>query len=408
MFFNTLSLAEALHTAQERISPLGRSETLETAQALGRVLAREVRADQDLPGFERSSMDGYAVRALDTYAASEAHPAPLALVGHVEMGQDAAQLPALQAQQAWGVSTGGMLVAGADAVVVLEQTERRGDTLYVLKPVPPGSAVIRADEDFKRDERVFSAGHALRAQDVGALLGLGVTQVEVFLPLCVGVISTGDELVPPEQQPAPGQVRDINAYTLSAQLSACHMRSIAYGIVPDQRHPLAQATAQALAECDAVLISGGSSVGVRDATVDVLSGMGQILVHGIRISPGKPTIFALCGDKPVFGLPGNPVSSIVVFEKFAAPLLLKRSGASRLQRRRERVQATLSHSVVSAVGRDDFVRVKLFQQEGGYVAEPLYARSSNISSLSQADGILPVSADREGYARDERVVIERW
>lgn len=406
--FSTLSLAEALTASLDRVKPLLQSEIIDAPKALGRVLAADVSSPENLPGFDRSSMDGYAVRAKDTFAASEAHPVPLKLVGHVEMGQDATGVPPLQTGEARSISTGGMLAPGADAVVIIEEAELDGDTLSVFKPVAPGSAVIRAGEDLKQGETVLPAGQRIRAQDVGALLGVGLTRVAVVLQLHVGILSTGDELVPPEQKTALGQVRDINSYTTAAQVTSLGAQPVAYGIVPDQRQRLAEATAQALAECDAVLISGGSSVGVCDATVDILKHMGEVLVHGIRIAPGKPTIFALCGDKPVFGLPGNPASSLVVFQKFVAPVLLKRSGANHWHLHPPQVRATLSKNIPSARGRDDFVRVRLSETESGVLAEPLYAHSNNISSMSKADGILVIPADREGFSRDERVVIELW
>ena len=408
MFPKTLSLQEALALVLERVKPLVQTETLPVFKSLCRVLAHEVVAPQDLPGFDRSGMDGFAVRAADTYGAGEARPVPLKLAGRIEMGQDASKLPALSAGEAVGISTGGMLPPGADAVVILEETELQGERLLVLKPVAPGGSVIRADEDFKRGEVVLRVGHCLRPQDLGALLAVGITEVEAFARLQVGILSTGDELVPADQPVSPGRVRDINSAALAAQVSQLGMQPTAYGIIPDQRQQLAQATSHALAECDAVLISGGSSVGVRDATVQVLEDLGEVLLHGIRIAPGKPTIFALCGDKPVFGLPGNPVSSIVVFEKVVSPALQKRSGRARLGRHHPQVQAVLSKNVPSARGRDDFVRIKLERRDGAVYAEPIYAHSNNISSLSKADGMLAIPAGVEGYAKGEPVTVELW
>lgn len=408
MFFKTLSLNEALDISLSKVKPMSAVESIDVRNSLGRILSADVVSPENLPGFDRSSMDGYAVRAEDTFGASEANPKELKMVGRIEMGQDASVLPALHSGEAIGISTGGMLPPGADAVVIIEETELENDCLVVLKPAAPGTAVIRADEDFKEGELILPAGHRIRAQDIGALLGVGMTQAEVLTPLQVGVIATGDELVPPHQKVTLGQVRDINSYTTEAQVHELNARSISYGIVVDQRKQLADAVSQALAECDAVLISGGSSVGVRDATVDILDHMGEVFVHGIRVAPGKPTIFAMCGDKPVMGLPGNPVSSMVVFEIFVAPILLKRSGATQLKKHPAQVQAILSKSIPSARGRDDYVRVKLSEQEDVTYAEPIYAHSNNISSLSKADGILPIPADVEGYARDEQVVVELW
>lgn len=408
MFLKTLSLQEALALVLERVKPLVQTEKLPAFKSLGRALAREATSPQDLPGFDRSGMDGFAVRAADTYGASEARPVPLKLVGRIEMGQDASTLPALRAGEAMAISTGGMLPPAADAVAILEETESNEERVLVLKPVAPGGSVIRANEDFKRGEVVLRVGRCLRPQDLGALLAVGVTEIEVFARLQVGILSTGDELVPADQPVSPGRVRDINSAALAAQVSELGMQPTAYGIIPDQRQQLAQATSHALAECDAVLISGGSSVGMRDATVQVLEDLGEVLLHGIRIAPGKPTIFALCGDKPVFGLPGNPVSSIVVFEKVVSPALRKRAGFAQWQRHYEQIQAVLSKNVPSARGRDDFVRVKLERRDGAAYAEPIYAHSNNISSLSKADGILAIPADVEGYAKGERVTVELW
>lgn len=408
MFFNTLSLSEALDISLSNVNPLQASEHIHVTQSLGRILSTSVVSSENLPGFDRSSMDGYAVLAEDTYGASDANPKELKLVGRIDMGQDASVLPALQNGEAIGISTGGMLPPGADAIVIIEETELEGDQLIVLKPAAPGTAVIRADEDFKQGEQILPVGHRIRAQDIGAFLGVGITQIDVLTQLQVGVISTGDELVPPEQKVTLGQVRDINSYTTAAQIRELGATPISYGIVVDQRKQLADAVSQGLAECDAVLISGGSSVGVRDATMDILDHMGEVFVHGIRVAPGKPTIFAMCGDKPVIGLPGNPVSSMVVFEIFVAPILLKRSGSTQLKKHAAQVRAILSKSIPSAKGRDDFVRVKLSKQDDITYAEPIYAHSNNISSLSKADGILPIPADVEGFARDESVVIELW
>ncbi len=408
MFFNTLSLDEALEISLSKVNALRQSETINVKNIMGRILAADVFSPENLPGFDRSSMDGYAVLAEDTYGASEASPKELKLVGRIEMGQDASTLPTLKNGEAIGISTGGMLPPGADAIVIIEETELENDCLVVFKPAAPGTAVIRADEDFKEGELILPAGHKIRAQDIGALLGVGITQTEVLTQLQVGVISTGDELVPPEKKVTLGQVRDINSYTTTAQIYELNATPISYGIVVDQRKQLADAVSQALAECDAVLISGGSSVGVRDATMDILDHMGEVFVHGIRVAPGKPTIFAMCGDKPVIGLPGNPVSSMIVFEIFVAPILLKRSGSTQLKKFPAQVRAILGKSIPSARGRDDFVRVKLSEQGGVTHAEPIYAHSNNISSLSKADGILPIPADVEGFAREEHVVVELW
>ncbi len=407
-FLKAVSLAEALDTALAHTHPLRETERIAVAGAAGRVLAGEVTSPEDLPGFDRSGMDGYAVRARDTFGATEGAPAELALRDRVEMGHDVSGDQPLAPGQARGISTGGMLPPGADAVVILEETELEGETLRVLKPAAPGASVVRADADLKRGQLILARGHRLRPQDLGALLGVGVTRVSAFAQLQVGIISTGDELIAPEERPRPGQVRDINSTTLAAQLRALGVNPVPYGITRDRQATLTDAVSHALSECDAVLLSGGSSVGVRDAALEVLERFGRVYVHGIRVKPGKPTIFALCGDKPAFGLPGNPVSSMVVVEKFVAPILLKRAGCARWTRPRPLCSAMLSKNAPSARGRDDFVRVRLSERSGTTWAEPIFAHSNSISSLSGAHGLVPIPADHEGFERGAEVTVELW
>ena len=319
--------------------------------AWGRVLAADVKADLDLPGFSRSTMDGYAVAAASTFGASEANPAYLTLKGTVAMGQT----PTFDIGpgEAAGIATGGMLPSGADAVVMVEHTDALDSTtIEVYGSVAPGQHVIFAGEDYARDSLVLTAGTRIRSQEAGLLAAFGQPTVRVFENPRVGIISTGDEVVPVDQVPAPGRIRDINTHTLSGQVRASGGVPVAYGIVGDDFDSLQKACRRALDETDMVLVSGGSSVGVRDFTVRVMESLDQsrILVHGISISPGKPTILARAGGKPLWGLPGHVVSAMVVFSVVVRPFLEAMAGLGQDSAAPQQIPARLSRNVPSAQG----------------------------------------------------------
>ncbi|MFQ6117950.1 MAG: gephyrin-like molybdotransferase Glp, partial [Candidatus Bipolaricaulia bacterium] len=388
----------------ERVRPVSDVEKVPTPQGLGRVLAEEVVAPVNLPGFARAAMDGYAVRACDTFTATLEEPAHLHLVGEVEMGEEPTER--LQPGEAFAIDTGGALPPGADAVEMLEETSVSSQGVLILSPVAPGAHVIAEDEDLKEGEELLAPGHRLRAQDIGVLLGVGLTAVRVFRRVSVGVISTGDELVPPAEQPRPGQVRDINSYTLSCQIRELGGEAVNYGILPDERAKLLEATERGFQENDLLLLSGGSSVGSRDLTLAVMEELGEVLVHGLSIAPGKPTILAFASGKPLIGLPGNPASSMIVFDRFVAPLIERLSGLKEPRSfKRPLLRAKLLKKIPSKAGREEFVRVRLV--DGGY-AEPILAQSGVISSLVRAEGLITIPAEREGLQQGEEVLVELW
>ncbi len=335
------------------------SETVEISEAFARILALDVTAPGDMPGFRRATMDGFAVNASATFGASESIPAWLEIQGTILMGQ----VPdfELGPGKAARISTGGMLPMGADAVVMVEHTQTIDDSsVEIYKSVAPLQHVIEADEDFSSGEVVLAAGTFIRPQEAGLAAGLGVTTLPVHRVPAVGIISTGDEIIPINQEPAPGRIRDINSYALSGFVQEAHADVIRYGIVKDDPDRLRAVCEKALDQTDMVLISGGSSVGTRDYTVEVLSSLPEtrILVHGMSVSPGKPTILAQSGFKPVWGLPGQVVSAMVVMKMVVIPFLNRIQGY-RKPRRLVRVPAKLTRNVASAQGRRDFVRVVL-------------------------------------------------
>lgn len=382
----------------------GRLEWVPAVDALDRVLAEQVRAPADLPTFARSTMDGFAVRAADTFGATEGLPAYLELVGEVLMGQ--APDLTLGAGTCARIATGGMLPPGADAVIMVEQTQESGaGTIEALRAVAPGENVVQVGEDVRAGSPLLPAGHALRPQDIGGLLALGIVQVAVAARLRVGILSGGDEVVHPEQVPGPGQIRDVNAYTLACQVQRAGHTPWRIGIVPDEYAALRDTAAGALADCDVLVLSAGSSVSQRDMTAQVLAGLGQpgVLAHGVSLKPGKPTVLAVCDGKPVFGLPGNPVSCMVTFDLFVAPALAHLSGASQPARRT--VQARLARNVASAAGREDYVQVRLERHGSELAAVPVFGKSNLIFTLVRSDGMLRIPLDTGGVGEGELVEV---
>lgn len=375
------------------------TESIRVADGLGRVLARDLVAAVDLPHFHRANMDGYAVRAQDTFGASASIPAYLALIGAVEMGREAKR--PIRKGEAMRIATGGMLPPGADAVVMIEYTEEVGDgTVEAHRSVAPWENVLRIGEDIAKGEPIFARGRRLRARDLGALTGVGITRASVFRRPRIALISTGDEIVPPDTTPRPGQVRNINAYSLIAMATEAGAVVTDCGVVADQRTALERVMARALARHDAVLISGGSSVGAKDITLDVITSFprSEILFHGISVAPGKPTILARALDKPVLGLPGHPQSALVIFDLFGAPLLRVLGGEdSRSVFSAQRtLRARLSQNVASQAGREDYVRVTVAERDGQHVAAPLAGKSGAIFNLVKADGLVRIPASAEG------------
>ena len=375
---------EALEIIRTSFVPLDRPpENVTLSSALGRVLALDVTADAYVPDFHRSTVDGYAVRAADTFGCSDALPAQLILSGEVRMGEGAGLT--LAPGQCAAVPTGGEVPQGADAVQMLELCEDYGDgTIGILKSVAPGHNMIFRGDDVKPGDRVLPAGRRLEPQDIGALAALGMTSVPVVPRLRVGVISTGDELVPPEQIPAIGQVRDVNGPLVCALLEQAGVLPRFYGIVPDQEDCLTRTMEQGLTECDAVILSGGSSVGEKDAAYRVMSALGKILFHGIAMKPGKPTLLGRTGSgKAMVGLPGHPVAALFCTHLFVRAILARLEGRSLRQRQ---VTARLVEEVSANHGRSQYNGAILRQGSQGLEALPIRGKSGLITALAGADG----------------------
>jgi len=360
-----------------------------------------------LPAFARSAMDGYAVHACDTYGASDSSPAYLRLAGEVLMGTVARD--PLASDAAIRVHTGAMIPPDADAVVIVEETNARGDEIEVLRAAAPGENVIDLGEDVRSGERVWEAGAVFRTQDLGALHALGITTVDVRRKPRVAILSTGDEVVPPRERPPLGSVRDVNAVTIATTVERAGGTAVYFGIHGDDEERLVRAAREALAECDMLVVSAGSSVSARDVTERALSRLGSpgVLVHGIAIRPGKPTILALCDGKPVVGLPGNPASAFVVAWRIVRPLvrvLLGLPVATSEDGDERVVSALLTANLPSRPGREDYVPAKMARAaDGTFEVTPLFGKSNLIFTLVRADGLIHVPLDLAGITAGETV-----
>lgn len=383
-------------------------EEVETGEALGRVVAPAIEAPEDLPGFTRSSMDGYAVLASDTFGAGEGMPAYLELAGEVQMGRPGAL--SVGPGRALRISTGGALPRGADAVVMVENTELSGNTVEIVHAVAPGENTIERDEDVAKGDVVLRKGQVMGPAQIGALAGLGVTRLSVFASPVVGIISTGDELVPADERPGPGRVRDVNSAALAASVRQAGCIPSEYGIVEDDYERLLEASRRALSGCDALIVSGGSAAGVRDMTVDVLGALGKpgVLAHGIYLKPGKPTLLAVCGGKPVMGFPGNPASALAVFRELMLPVLahLRGEATDVAPRAARQAKAVMDRSVASATGRVELVPVTLHAGRGGLAATPIMGKSNLIGTLARARGNVRIPEGSEGLERGQHVIVE--
>jgi molybdopterin molybdotransferase len=382
-------------------------ELVDLSACTGRVLAQDVAADIDIPGFHRATMDGYAVQGASTFGSSEGNPAYLEVIGAVAMGE----VPAVTvgAGQAVRIATGGMLPPGADSVMMIEHTEAvEEDLIEVYKSVAPGQHVITKGEDIASGQIVLTAGTPLRPQEAGLLAALGRQRIPVYGRPRVGVISTGDEVVSVEFTPRPGQIRDINATTLTGLVARCGGLPQPYGIVKDHLDTLRRVCREALAANDMVLISGGSSVGTRDFTIEALESLpgGRILAHGVSISPGKPTILASAEGKPVWGLPGHAASAMVVFHALVRPFVAHMGGVASHVLDVPQFQARLSRNIASRQGRVDFVRVRLETRDGELWAHPVLGKSGLISTMVKADGLLRIDAHTEGLDGGTPVAVE--
>ncbi len=403
-FFNVTDLDTVLKFKFD--FPLVSTEKILLLNANGRVLSTDILSNEDLPDFSRSTMDGYAVQASSTFGASEGNPAFVDIVGTIAMGESPEF--SIRPNEAARISTGGMLPKGADSVVMVEHAEEIDDTaLEIYKSVAPGQNIIEKGEDFKKNDIILFKESRLRAQETGLLAAFGIGDVSVFKKPKISIISTGDEIVPIDKNPGPAEIRDINSHSLASLVAESGGIPIHHGIVRDDYDDLLKRCSLALEKSDMVLISGGSSVGNRDFTIKVLSALSEvkILVHGISISPGKPTILAKANEKAIWGLPGHVVSSMVVYHVVVRPFIEHISGCSGQNENTIQVTARLSRNISSAQGRVDFVRVKLVQKDGLLWADPILGKSALINTMVKANGLIKIALNTEGVEKGTKVSV---
>ncbi|NNK57219.1 MAG: molybdopterin molybdotransferase MoeA [Desulfofustis sp.] len=380
-------------------------QRLPLEKCLDRVCASQVVSPEDLPPTDRSTMDGFAVIAADTFGASQSMPGYLDIRGEVVMGE----VPAgkISRGTCFKIPTGGLLPAGADAVVMHEHTVPvDSEVVEIIKPVGSGANLIKQGDDIRKGAVAVERGQLLRPQELGLLAGLGISEVEVYAPLEIGVISTGDEIVDYREIVSPGKIRDINSIVLSSLVRRCGALVHDYGIVSDDENTFFSIVEEAVTENNLVLFSGGSSVGMRDLGEQAIERIGNpgILVHGVSLKPGKPVIIGLCDGTPVFGLPGHPVSAMVCFDFFVRPAIEILSGITPVSTiNQPSVQARLKRNINSAAGRLDVVRVQLELEGDVLQARPILGKSGAISTLSQAHGYFLIDEDSQGVSSDDTV-----
>ncbi|EKN69214.1 molybdenum cofactor synthesis domain-containing protein [Neobacillus bataviensis LMG 21833] len=404
-FFKVKTVEETFALIEENIPAIEQTVVRELGEALNDILAVPVVAKENVPSFDRSTVDGYAVRAKDTYGSSESMPGFLTVAGEVKMGEvpDAV----VRHGEAVYAPTGGMMPKGSDSVIMIEHCEDVEGLLNTYKQVAPGENVIRAGEDIKAGETLLAAGTRLRPQELGALASLGIAEVPVFRKLKVGYLSSGDEIVPYQTKTlVEGQIRDINYLTIAGLANEWNVDVVYGGIVRDDFEEFRGRARELYDQVDCLVLSGGSSVGAKDYTTDVIQSLGDpgVFVHGISIKPGKPTILAMANGKPVIGLPGHPASAMIIFKLFGERILRKLKG-EKIERKPERIFAKITKNIPSSMGRADYIRVRLFEKEAEWWAEPIIGKSGLITTLVKSDGIVEISSEKEGVSQGEYVPV---
>ncbi|MCD6489386.1 MAG: molybdopterin molybdotransferase MoeA [Thermodesulfobacterium sp.] len=402
-----LNLKKGIELLLKYITPENLSyEIIPIEKAYHRITFEDIYAPENLPGFRRSTVDGFAVRSQDTFGAKETMPAYLTVKAYIQMGL--APAFSLGPGECAEIATGGMLPEGADAVVMIEHVNVvSSDLIEVLKPVGPGENVIFEDEDVKKGEVVIPKGHKLKPQDIGALAGLGFNEIKVVKKPVISIILTGDEIIPHTEKSTPGKVRDINSFVLAGLIEETGGVPLKMGIVKDDYKEIKDVVDKAFESSDIILITGGTSTGIKDMTAQIINELGEpgVIFHGVSIKPGKPIIAGICNKKPVFGLPGHPVAVYICFELFVKPIIHKLLGLTD-KIYKPKVKAKLTRSIFSQAGRTDFIRVYLEEKDNNLFATPLLSKSGLIMTLVKANGILCIPEDRLGFEKNEEVEVK--
>jgi molybdopterin molybdotransferase len=377
-----------------------KTEKIHLTETHGRILAEDVYATIDLPPFDRASMDGYAVQAKDTFTATEDNPAILNLLEVVKAG-DVPKKKMLNGHCV-EVGTGAPLPSEADAVVMVEFTDTREDQIKIYDAVTPGENIATMGSDIEKGNILLKSGTLITPNKIGVLSAIGISQVTVFTRPRVAIISTGNELIKPNEDLKYGQAYDINSETISSAVKSCGCIPIHSGIAKDDYNHLKDKISQ-FSNADIIITSGGTSAGAGDVLRKVIEDIGKVLVHGISVKPGKPTLIGILSDenvdKIIFGLPGNPVAALVVFQVFAAPLLHRMAGIKEYKQKKEAIKLSVSRRYHSARGRSQYVLVKIRENQ----AHPILKDSGAITALAEADGYFEVPKNVEIVEKDEKI-----
>ncbi len=380
-------------------------EEVDIFGAVDRILGEDIYSKLNVPHFRRSTVDGYAVRSRDTHGASESLPMFLEIIGEVEMGKVANMK--VTADKAVYVPTGGMVPEGADAVVMIEYVENLDDTnITVSKSVVAKENVVDIGDDIKENQKVLLKGMRLRPQDIGVLSSIGIDKVSVFKIPSIAIISTGDEVTDPKEELKLGKIKDINTYTLSAMAKKSGLHVVERCVVKDDKELIKSILRDCMQKSDIVLLSGGSSVGTKDITTIVIDEIGKpgVFVHGVAMNPGKPTILAKIDDKPLFGLPGQPVSAMIAFKVFVEYFVKRIFNLDEYEE--SFIEATMMTNVHSAQGKETYQMVYLEKENNQYKARPVYGKSGMITLMSKAKGYVKIHEDKEGIKEGEKIRVD--
>lgn len=402
--FSVVTIEEAKKIINENFNYSLGTEFVDIKSAIGRIIAKDVISSSNIPGFRRSSVDGYAIRAADVRGASESIPSFLTLMGEVEMGKEPLK-EVKNAGECMYVPTGGMLPKGADSVIMIEYIDKMDETtVLAMDTVAVGDNVVSEDEDVRLGETVIFRGTKIRPYEIGVLSSIGCTNIEVFKKLKIGIISTGDEVVSPYTKPQKGQVRDINTYLLYSLIQESIAEPIIYGVSEDDFDKLLSIVKNAICECDIVLISGGSSVGAKDHTAKILDTLynSKVIIHGLAIKPGKPTIVANCDGKIVFGMPGHPLACAIVFKSLVSFFVEQ---VTWNHHKKLPVICKFSLNYHKAKGREEYIPVTIDTSKEGTIAKPIFGKSGTITTFSKAYGYIKAEKDKEGILEGEMVEV---
>lgn len=403
-FFQVKSVEDTYSLIEEKTTPIKDIINLPLYKALHYILAEDIVVKENVPAFRRSSVDGYAVKAKETFGSSENMPGFLTVSGEVKMGEEPEK--PLEDGEAMYVPTGGMLPDGSDAVIMIEHCEDLSGLLNLYRQVTPGENVISIGEDLKEGELLLSAGTKLRSQELGALASQGITNIDVYRKPIIGYLSTGDEIVPIDtEQLQIGQIRDMNGITIGSLVNEWGFEFIHGGIVADKREELERRTKEMLEQVDCLILSGGSSVGTKDYSVEIIDSLGDpgVYVHGVSIKPGKPTILASVNNKAVIGLPGHPASALIIFYLFGKTILQKLSGWKTSEKNLSK--AIVTKNLASTPGRSDFIRARLYLENNQWYAEPIIGKSGLISTLVKSEGMIEIPSRSEGVQKGDLVSV---